>query len=83
MLTGAFGPLSRHSSGDPAETVTVRDSRQGWAVASWLVANAHEYGIAFVRYQGYRWLGFSGSGHWTKQPAGTGARPTQSALVFG
>jgi hypothetical protein len=83
VLTGAFGPLSRHASGDPAETVTVRDSRQGWAVASWLVANASEYGITFVRYQGYQWLGFSGTGHWAKQPAGTRARAAPSGLVFG
>lgn len=83
MLTSAFGPLSRRVSGDPAETITVHDSRQGWAVASWLVANAQEYGIAFVRFRGYQWLGFSGSGHWTKQPAGTRPRAAPSALVFG
>jgi hypothetical protein len=82
-LNTAFGPLPRHASGDPAETVTVQDSRQGWAVASWLVANASDYGITFVRYQGYQWRGFSGAGHWTKQPAGTRPRAAPSALVFG
>jgi hypothetical protein len=82
-LTSAFGPISRHPSGDPAETVTVRDPRQGWAMASWLVANASAYGITFVRYQSYQWLGFRGSGHWTRQPAGTRPRAAPSVLVFG
>ena len=68
-LTSAFGPLSRHVSGDPAETITGLDPQQGWAVASWLAANASEYGITFVRYQGSQWLGFRGAGHWTAEPA--------------
>jgi hypothetical protein len=83
QLTAAFGPMSRRVTGDPAETITVRDSRQGWAVASWLVANASQYGITFVRYQGYQWHGFSGSGHWTKQRAGIRTQAAPSALVFG
>jgi hypothetical protein len=83
MLGTAFGPVSHHVSGDPAETMTVRDPRQGWAIASWLVANAAEYGIGFVRYQGYQWRGFTGSGHWTRQPAGARPRAGPAALVFG
>jgi hypothetical protein len=82
-LTSAFGSLPRHSSGDPAETVTVQDAHQGWAVASWLVANASQYGITFVRYQGYQWLGFRGTGHWTVEPAHPQARAAPSAVVFG
>jgi hypothetical protein len=82
-LSSVFGPLPRRPSGDPAETVTVQDSRQGWAVASWLVANASDYGITFVRYQGYQWRGFTGAGHWTRQPAGVRPRAAPSALVFG
>jgi hypothetical protein len=82
-LTSAFGPLSRHASGDPAETVTVEDSRQGWAVASWLICNASQYGITFVRYRGFQWLGFRGAGHWTAEPARTLARAAPSAVVFG
>jgi hypothetical protein len=82
-LSTAFGPLPRHTSGDPAETLTVRDPRQGWAVASWLVANAADYGITFVRYQGYQWRGFSGAAHWTKQPPASRAPAAPAALVFG
>jgi hypothetical protein len=82
-LAGAFGPLARHASGDPAETITVRDTRQGWAAASWLVSNASEYGITFVRYLGYQWHGFTGAGHWAKMPSGTRAPADPAALVFG
>jgi hypothetical protein len=82
-LAGSFGPLARHASGDPAETIMVRDTRQGWAVASWLVANASDYGITFIRYQGYQWRGFTGAGHWTKMRPGTRAQADPSALVFG
>lgn len=82
-LTASFGPVARHASGDPAETITVQDPRQGWAIASWLMANAPQYGITFIRYQGYQWLGFAGAGHWTKQPAGKRLRAAPSALVYG
>jgi len=82
-LASAFGPLSRRMSGDPAETVVVHDPRQGWAVASWLMANAADFGIRFIRYQGYQWLGFTGTGHWAKQPTGTRPRAAPSAVVFG
>lgn len=82
-LAIAFGPLARHVSGDPAETVAVRDTRQGWAVASWLVANAAEYGITFVRYMGYQWRGFTGAGHWTRLPPASRAQAGPSVLVFG
>jgi hypothetical protein len=82
-LATAFGPVSSYASGDPAETMTVRDPRQGWAIASWLEANAAQYGITFVRYQGYQWLGFRGAGHWTKQPSGARPQAAPSAVVFG
>lgn len=82
-LTHAFGPLARHQSGDPAETITAQDAQQGWAVTGWLVSNAAAYGITFVQYQGYQWLGFRGSGEWTAQTAKTGARAAPGAVVFG
>jgi hypothetical protein len=82
-LASAFGPLPRYASGDPAQTLTVRDTRQGWAVAGWLVSNAAVYSIKFVRYQGYQWLGYQGSGEWTAEPARTAARAAPGAVVFG
>jgi hypothetical protein len=82
-LASAFGPLPRQLSSDPADTITVRDTPQGWAVTSWLVSNAGTYGITFVRYQGYQWLGFRGSGRWTAETAKTRARAAPGAVVFG
>lgn len=82
-LISTFGPLPSHASGDPARTVIVSNSRQGWAVASWLVSNAPQYGITFVRYQGYQWLGFRGAGHWTTEPNAGRVRAAPSAVVFG
>ena len=82
-LSSAFGDLPRQASSDPAETITVRKTGQGWAVASWVVSHAASYGITFVRYRGYQWLGFHGAGHWTKAPARTRARAAPSAVVFG
>jgi hypothetical protein len=82
-LTSAFGSLYRYASGDPAMTVTVSRARQGWAVAAWLVSNADSYGITFVRYRGYQWLGFTGSGHWAKEPVKGHTPAATSAVVFG
>lgn len=69
-ISTAFGPLARRALADPAMSLTVSGTRQGWAIASWLVSNAASYGIRHVWYLGYQWAGFSGSGHWTRQPAG-------------
>jgi len=82
-LSNAFGSLSRQANSDPAETITVPRSRQGWAVAGWLVSNAASYGITYVRYRGYQWFGFRGAGRWTKEPARTQLRAAPSAVVFG
>jgi hypothetical protein len=83
LLASAFGSLPRRQSVDPAVTVTTRDSRQGWAVAAWLVSNASEYGITYVRYDGYQWSGFHGNGHWAAEPPKARTRAAPSAVVFG
>jgi hypothetical protein len=63
--------------------VAVTSPQQGWAVASWLVAHAANYGIQTVRYQSYRWLAAS-SGRWRVLTASHGRRPAASAaVVFG
>ena len=59
----------RLTARDPAARVTVRDARQGWAVAGWLVSHAAEYGITYVRYRGYS--GSASAGRST----GSSARP--------
>jgi hypothetical protein len=81
-LAGTFGPLTQGSAvfgHDPSRTVAVRDRSEGWAVAAWLVSNASSYGIRDVRYRGYEWLSYTGSGRWVRQ-RGTAAT---DAVVFG
>ena len=51
----------------------------GWTVASWLVANAQEYGISEVRYAGYEWNAADGNMGW--QRASRGA-PIRRAAVL-
>lgn len=82
-LTGAFGPIAGQAVADPAVSLTVRDARQGWAVASWLVCDAASYGISYVRYDGYQWRASTPSGHWVKESAATGAQAGPSTVVFG
>jgi len=81
-LKAAFGALPGHLSADPGGSVRVRSSRQGWAVASWLVADASGYGITSVRYDGYQWRA-AGSGKWQKLTAGSRAPGASSAVLFG
>lgn len=38
----------------------------GWAMASWAVANAHEYGITSVTYGDQRWSAETGQDGWSK-----------------
>jgi hypothetical protein len=82
-LAAAFGRLPARLSGDPAVTVGVRNTAQGWAVATWLVTNAAIYGIADVRYQGFDWVSGSGSGHWSAQPVAARKAADPAAVVFG
>jgi len=82
-LASAFGPLTGRTAGDPAIGMDVRNARQGWAVASWLICDAASYGITDVRYQGYEWLASTGSGHWLKEPALARSQAAPALVVFG
>jgi hypothetical protein len=98
-LTAAFGPLARHTvshpavaaashkashgAGDPAMTVAVSGTQQGWAIAGWLVAHAASYGIRDITYLDYKWAGFTGSGEWTRLPARHGAQPGPTIVTVG
>jgi hypothetical protein len=46
-------------------------TRSGWAVASWLVANASSYGITRVRYGGYQWTAGLTETTWQASAGGT------------
>jgi hypothetical protein len=65
-LARTFGRLRLRAAADPAVTVRVRRSRDGWAVAAWLVAHARQYQVDAVSYQGYRWLAAKGARGWTR-----------------
>jgi len=82
-LTSAFGYLAGTVRADPEVRVDVTSTRQGWAVAAWLVSNAADFGIQTVRYQSDQWLAAS-SGRWTPIKMTHGHRPAASAaVVFG
>jgi hypothetical protein len=82
-LTSTFGQLDGGRTGDPAAVVNVGDSREGWAVAAWLVSHAANYGISDVRYAGYEWRATAGSGQWAALKSSRRARPATATLVFG
>src|SRR5215469_3461622 len=82
-LTSAFGELGGRVTADPAAVVDVGDSRQGWAVAVWLVSHAADYGISKVRYGGYEWNGKTGPGQWKALKPSRHARAATATVVFG
>jgi len=79
QLTETFGPQGRDGvmvgvtnarsgkkgSGGSVAVVRVQQDA-AWTVASWLVANAQEYGISEVRYAGYEWTAADGSMGWQR-----------------
>jgi hypothetical protein len=82
-LTITFGNLPTSRAGDPAIAVHVRRSREGWAVASWLISHASVYGISNVRYGGYEWLRGHGTGRWQREPAKARTPAAPDVVVFG
>jgi hypothetical protein len=89
QLTQTFGPqgtdgvLVRITTGRSApkkKAAVVRVQRDGaWAVASWLVAHAQQYGISQIRYAGYVWAADNGSMGW--QRASRTASPTPRGSI--
>jgi hypothetical protein len=61
---GLGSALSRDLGRDPTG-VTVNPKR-GWLVASWLVAQAAQYGVSTVQFDGQRWT--RATGRWTPHP---------------
>jgi hypothetical protein len=81
-MTSAFGLTTRPAAAGKVRYVAVGSDGRGWAVAAWLVSNAAAYGITSVQYQGFRWLGFTGPGHWTPAVQAGSAGATNS-VEFG
>jgi hypothetical protein len=82
-MATSFGLTARQYGTGPEQTVGVGSDTQGWAVTAWLVSHAADYGIHTVRYQGYQWLGFSGPGRWTAEPASLRAAGGTASVEFG
>jgi hypothetical protein len=82
-MTAAFGLTARPDGGRRAMIVSVGADAQGWTVAAWLVTHAATYGIHSVRYQGYQWLGFSGSGRWQAEQASPRGAGDPATVEFG
>jgi hypothetical protein len=82
-LEDAFGKLGAGLTADPAARVDVTGTRQGWAVAAWLVSHAASYGISDVRYAGQVWLATSSTGQWRPEPAAARRPATTTTVVFG
>jgi hypothetical protein len=59
------------------DALSVPNTRSGWAMASWLVANAQPYGLREVRYAGRHWRVSDGHSGWTKD----GKAPTDRITV--
>jgi len=93
QLTETFGPQGGHavmvrvttvrSGKKDAASVAVVRARQdaAWTVASWLVANAQDYGISEVRYAGYVWTAADGSMGWQRASGTQG--PARASIVVG
>ncbi len=62
-------------------TVVHAQQDASWTVASWLVANAEQYGISQVRYAGYVWNAANGNMGW--QRAGSALDPPRGTIVAG
>jgi hypothetical protein len=82
-MTSAFGLTARPFGARGTMSIGAGSAAQGWAVAAWLVSNAAAYGIGSVRYAGFRWLGFSGPGHWAPQAGPARSPGATFSVEFG
>jgi hypothetical protein len=94
QLTETFGPrgedgvLVRIATDRSAKkkedrsVAVVRVQRDGaWAVASWLVAHAQQYGISQIRYAGYVWAAQNGSMGWQRASRTASPAPRGSIVA--
>jgi hypothetical protein len=96
QLTKTFGPQGRDAvmeavttarsgkKGHERSVAVVRVQRDAaWTVASWLVANAQDYGISQVRYAGYEWTAADGSMGWQRASRPQGQARDTTSIVAG
>ncbi len=67
---GEDGAVTRVSTARSGDSVEVKPAPGGgWAVANWVVANASDYGITKVSYDGYQWNAQLTETSWQSDPA--------------
>lgn len=65
-LARTFGSVSWNG-----DEIDVANERNGWAVATWMVAHAYEYGVPGIRYDGHAWRADRGHDGWRHADART------------
>jgi hypothetical protein len=66
---GEDGPVTKVSTARSGDSVEVSPAKGGgWAVANWVVANASNYGITKVSYDGYQWSAQLTETSWQSDP---------------
>ena len=95
QLTQTFGPQGRagvvigittdrsEKTGNGSVAVVHAQRDAAWTVASWLVANAQDYGISEVRYAGYEWTAADGSMGWQRASGSPGPARASTSVVAG
>ena len=95
QLTETFGPQGLHTvmtrittgrsgkKGEKSVAVVRVQREEAWIVASWLVANAQDYGISEVRYAGYEWTAADGSMGWQRASGPQGQARASTSIVAG
>jgi hypothetical protein len=81
VMAGITTARSGKKDKDPTVAVVRVRRDAAWTVASWLVANAQDYGISEVRYAGYEWTAADGSMGWQRASATQG--PARASIVAG
>jgi hypothetical protein len=70
-LAATFGTPPARTTADPRLSVRVRSTRDGWAVAAWLVSHAEQYRIDDVQYEGFRWSAADSARGWARSVSPT------------
>ncbi len=83
QLRRIFGRQDMRPAGDPVLVVRVRQARDGWAEAAWLVSHASSYGIRDVQYAGLQWSAAHGSAGWIRARPSSRAKLAPGTVVLG
>ena len=83
VMAGVTTARSGKKGRDGSVAVVRVQRAAAWTVASWLVANAQDYGIRDVRYAGYEWTAADGSMGWQRGSGTQGPARAMASIVAG